>query len=476
MKNRAVLSMIFCLLSLVAVAQSRSTMKKMFDEGRFYEAKPIFEKLLKKNPKNSEYNYWYAACCLETGDTVDVEEMLEFAVSRKIVNASRYLGDYYYGKENYPKAMEWYDDFLEKTKDDSLRVEFSRKAMSAKNLNRMVVNTEKILVVDSFVVEKDELLSVYKLSPDVGVIARSSDYFDDPMLPGYVYETEREMDIYFSGYDEFDDSKLKLYHSSKVAEEWSTPQLLMGIDTYGSDNYPFMCSDGITLYFASDGGGSIGGYDIFMTRLDTESGRFLRPDNMGMPFNSTANDYMLVVDEVANLGWFATDRNQPEGLVCVYVFVPNVVKEKYDFNALGYDGMLPFARLSSVVATQNDDEALKKARRQLAVLEFSQLESMKNNDFLFVIDDTRDYTKLSDFKSDEARKMFVEWQKCTQRLAGDVKKLEKQRDEYGSAAVGEKKRMSEEILKLEEKIEADRVAVERMEIETRRLEQEKIYK
>ena len=185
---------------------------------------------------------------------------------------------------------------------------------------------------------------------------------------------------------------------------------------------------------------------------------------------------MLVVDEVANLGWFATDRNQPEGLVCVYVFVPNAVKEKYDFNALGYDGMLPFARLSSVVATQNDDEALKKARRQLAVLEFSQLESMKNNDFLFVIDDTRDYTKLSDFKSDEARKMFVEWQKCTQRLAGDVKKLEKQRDEYGSATVGEKKRMSEEILKLEEKIEADRVAVERMEIETRRLEQEKIYK
>ena len=53
MKNRILLVMISCLLSLVAMAQSRSTMKKMFDEGRFHEAKPMLEKLLKKNPKKS---------------------------------------------------------------------------------------------------------------------------------------------------------------------------------------------------------------------------------------------------------------------------------------------------------------------------------------------------------------------------------------------------------------------------------------
>jgi hypothetical protein len=89
---------IFCLLAISGVfAQSRDVLKRTFDEGRFAEAKPMAEKLYTKNPNNSEYNYWYAACCIELGDTVDVREMLEFAASRNIVNASRYLGDWYYG-------------------------------------------------------------------------------------------------------------------------------------------------------------------------------------------------------------------------------------------------------------------------------------------------------------------------------------------------------------------------------------------
>lgn len=87
---------IYCLVAVSGLfAQSRDAMKKMFDEGRFEEAKPIFEKLLAKNPKNSEYNYWYAACCLETNDTIEVEEMLEFAASRNIVKAYWYLGELY---------------------------------------------------------------------------------------------------------------------------------------------------------------------------------------------------------------------------------------------------------------------------------------------------------------------------------------------------------------------------------------------
>ena len=46
--------MILSVISLAALAQSRSTMKKMFDEGRFHEAKPMFEKLLKGSPKNRD--------------------------------------------------------------------------------------------------------------------------------------------------------------------------------------------------------------------------------------------------------------------------------------------------------------------------------------------------------------------------------------------------------------------------------------
>ena len=474
--KRLLLVMILCVLSLSVAAQSRNTVKKLFDEGRFEEVKPMVEKLFRKTPKNSEYNYWYAASCLETGDTVDVEEMLKFASSRGIVNADRYLGDYYFARMQYPLATECYEDFLENTKDDSLRVVFSRKAQLAKNAGRMVMNASKVCVVDSFVVDKENFLSVYRLSADVGVVTTNAAYFDDPMLSGYLSETERRMDIFFSDYDEYDESLTKIYHNSKVTDEWGTPRRIEGFNTYGNDDYPFMCPDGITLYFASDGEGSIGGYDIFMTRMDTETGRFLRPDNLGMPFNSTANDYMLVIDEVSNLGWFATDRNQPDGLVCVYVFVPNRGKSRYDTDKLGYDDVLPYAQLSSVAATQDDEAVMRTARQQLAMLLYADSQSGPKAEFLFIIDDIHDYTRLSDFKSTEARKLFTEWQKRTAQHAADVRSLEQQRDAYASANAAERKRMSTAILGLEAKVEADAVAVEQMENEIRRLEQEKIYK
>ena len=84
-----------------AFAQNRNTAKALFNAGNFEEAKPMFESLLKKSPKNSEYNYWYAACCIETNDTVDVEAMLEFAASRNIVKAFWYLGDWYSLQQDY---------------------------------------------------------------------------------------------------------------------------------------------------------------------------------------------------------------------------------------------------------------------------------------------------------------------------------------------------------------------------------------
>ena len=71
------------------------------------------------------------------------------------------------------------------------------------------------------------------------------------------------------------------------------PEKATGLEEVGTDlNYPSMNSDGITLYFAAKGEASLGGYDIFITRYDAEDGSYLKPDNMGLPFNSPFNEYM----------------------------------------------------------------------------------------------------------------------------------------------------------------------------------------
>ena len=236
-----------------------------------------------------------------------------------------------------------------------------------------------------------------------------------------------------------------------------------------------MLSDGVTLYFASDGEGSIGGYDIFVTRRDTENGRYLRPDNLGMPFNSTANDYMLAINEVANLGWFATDRNQPEGFVCVYLFIPNNGKVKYD-ETLGFETLYSRARITSIADTQDDDELLRKATQQYAMLLYTSSQDGNKADFFFIMDDSRDYTRLSDFVSESARELFVEWRMRTVAQENNLALLERKRDEYASASVVEKAAMHDAILDLEAEVEEEQAELAAMERDIRRLEQEELYK
>lgn len=460
-------------------AQNKNVARKHFQDGEYEKAKPMFEKLLKRNPKNSELNYWYAVCCYETGDTaVDVREMLEFAASYKISNAYRYLGDYYMGYSRYDRAIENYEQFVDVTTNDSLMVLYRKKLTDVSRLYRMIKATEKVCVVDSFVVDKEKFLSAYKMGRDVGRLLSVAEYFgEEDEDGGYLAETEMGTDIYYAMKNTAaGDTLLRLYHSSKIGDEWTRPSKLNGIETGGNENFPFMLADGQTLYFASDGEGSIGGYDIFITRYDLESRRYLRPDNLGMPFNSQANDYMMAFNEVENLGWFASDRRQPEGKVCVYVFVPNSSKSTYDIEKLGYDKVLSLASLSSIAATQSDAEAVRKAARQLTKIAYEQSEVSKENEFFFVIDDARDYTALSDFKNAQARSLFQKWQKAETLQKRNIELLQQKRDAYASSSGAQKVSLSSEILRLEEQVEKDAESLTRMEYEIRRLEIENFYK
>lgn len=465
-------------LAVAAQAQNRNVARKHFLASEYDVAKPMFEKLLERNPQNSEYNFWYAACCYETADTVvsdsALRSMFDFAASRKIVNAYRYLGDMALRDGMYNEAIEWYEEFIYDSKDEALCGVYREKLTVAEKFYRMVRATEKVCVVDSFVVDKEHFLSAYKMGRDVGRLSSVADFFGSgDVHGGYLAETERGTDVYYSMPSNAD-SLLKLYHSAKVGDEWTAPEQFKGYDTKGNDNYPFMLADGMTLYFASDGEGSIGGYDIFITRYDSEANRFLRPDNIGMPFNSTANDYMMAVNEIANLGWFASDRFQPDGKVCVYVFVPNTSKEIYNTSAIPYEQLYDYSRLTSIAATQSDADVVRKARQQLTMLMYEDTHESKGGDFLFVIDNAKDYTSLNDFKSADARNLFKTWQDAVTAYKKDAAQLENLRENYISLPASRKASLAAEILRLEKKLDDDYYSLQSLEYKVRRLELEKL--
>lgn len=366
---------IFPLLALCftgnAFSQTLSQAQKWFTEGKFAEAKPVFEKLVRQAPSNANYNFWYGACCYETGELSKAVPYLEKSAERKVINGFLYLSKAYYDLYRFDEAIQNLEDhiyWLERKKRDTSEAEtlMERYRMGA----RMIRGVEKVAVIDSFTVSKRDFLSAYKLSRESGEIKATGESgcteFTNEMGDKKILARPNA------------DGATSLYGSVKMIDKWSDPEPLKGLEEGGTNlNYPFLDSDGITLYYAAQGEESLGGYDIFITRYDSDDNAYLRPDNLGFPFNSVANDYMYAIDDFNNLGWFASDRYQPEDKVCVYVFVPNESKQVYDYESTSPEMLQAAASLQCIQKTQTDAAKVRLARQQLAKVMYGQDEQKK---------------------------------------------------------------------------------------------------
>ncbi len=447
---------IFALLILLtgwANAQTLNQAKQWFQDGNFESAKPVFKKLVKQSPSNAFYNFWYGACCYETGEQAEAEKYLQKAVDRKVINAYLYLAKLQTDEYRYEEAvenLESYQELMAKKKNadttegDNL-LEYARKA------NRMLKGTEQVVVVDSFVVDKQRFLETYKIGKESGRIGFYDDFFTgDGQDSCTVFETELKNKLYFA---HAGDEGTTLYTMDRLGNGWGEAYPLQGLDETGNQNYPFVLADGVTLYYASDGEESLGGYDIFVTRYNQETNRYLRPENLGMPFNSPANDYMYAIDEYNNLGWFASDRYQPEGKVCVYVFVPNESRVTYNYESTDEEVVRKAAMLHSIADTWGDEATVAEARERLNNIAQQTEQTEPQHEFEFVIDDNTTYYRMEEFRSTKARQLFSQWRSTEKELTTLEQALENKRDIYHKSKPATRKTLSAELLKMESKLE-----------------------
>jgi hypothetical protein len=85
--------------------------------------------------------------------------------------------------------------------------------------------------------------------------------------------------------------KFDIYKSEKDASgDWG-PAVNLGnkINTEFNESTPFICEDGKTLYFSSEGHLNMGGYDVFVSHLKADK-QWEEPTNAGFPINTTGND------------------------------------------------------------------------------------------------------------------------------------------------------------------------------------------
>lgn len=75
---------------------------------------------------------------------------------------------------------------------------------------------------------------------------------------------------------------------------WGTPQNVGNvINTEFTEESVFIGPEGKTMYFASEGHTTMGGYDIFKSTLDA-SGNWTEPQNLGYPINTTNDDFFYM--------------------------------------------------------------------------------------------------------------------------------------------------------------------------------------
>lgn len=310
-----------------------------------------------------------------------------------------------YAEYNVDEARQMFDEYaaLMKKKKREIPEDVEAEMGRVVLMENMLSRVERIAVVDTIVVDADGFFRHYRLSPEAGRLVGGDAVRMPDVEMAYVPQNNTEL-LYATA----DSSDVFVLMGADVLDDGTVdrPAALNGDDLGGGGNaeYPFMLSDGMTLYYASDGDGSIGGYDIFLTRR-SDDGTYLQPQNIGMPYNSPYDDYLLAIDETTGAGWWATDRNQIPGKVTIYVFVPSDNRVNVDEDD---DNLVSLARLDDIdLARQGvDAEAVKTKINNIKPASAPQTASADFN--LPIGDNGRVYHNLRDFRSTAARKAMAQ--------------------------------------------------------------------
>jgi hypothetical protein len=97
-----------------------------------------------------------------------------------------------------------------------------------------------------------------------------------------------------------------------ATSSWGVPENLgPTVNSRSDEDGVFVTADGNTLYFSSKGHSSMGGYDIFRSRL--VDGQWSKPENLGWPINSPDDDLFFVLTADGTRGYFSSLRADGQG-------------------------------------------------------------------------------------------------------------------------------------------------------------------
>ena len=111
-------------------------------------------------------------------------------------------------------------------------------------------------------------------------------------------------------------SGTNIFYSQKTIDGWSEPQIVDSINSNGNEMFPTLLGD--KLYFSSTEFNSIGGLDLFESKL--VDGKWSYPINLGPTINTSFDEFSMIFNPDRNSGYFTSNRDDGFGSDDIYSF------------------------------------------------------------------------------------------------------------------------------------------------------------
>lgn len=113
----------------------------------------------------------------------------------------------------------------------------------------------------------------------------------------------------YGGYD--------IWYCEKFGDKWG-PAINAGpeINTEFDEISPYIASDGISLYFSSNGHNSMGGFDVFVSILF--DGFWTDAENLGYPLNTSEDDVFYIISTDEKSAYYSSTKENAVGKKDIY--------------------------------------------------------------------------------------------------------------------------------------------------------------
>jgi len=279
--------------------------EQLFVNKQYLKAADQFSKVAPLVDLTHKQSFYYGKALFNISK--DYEFTLKYLENAAIDENTPYEVYYMMGRTNHYayrferaiKAYERYNDYATEQEKEAKNVESAIQLCKAGKT--LVNNPKPVEVLSRKKIKHGNILTLYNSldlqskflsTPDDMVSAIDKKKKFNPIM----YLNQSKTLIYYTSYDEDGANGKDIYVMRKLPNNtWSAPiNLGETINTPGDENYPYLTSDGKTLYFASTAHGSMGGYDIFKSSWNEKKDKWNAPVNLGAPINSPFDDFFYI--------------------------------------------------------------------------------------------------------------------------------------------------------------------------------------